>query len=176
MVTLFVVLTIATVVAFAGYAWQQRHVASETLERADKMVREAQTARTGAEKMLKGAAHLDYQARVLYHFLGIDALTTAEYETLMEMLKDNPKATKVSEVYEMWAKTSGEELADDRRSYPNMISHLVVQVHTYRKQLASMDTAVKRLETERDRFRQEADEYRTRCRRPQEEIDKLREP
>ena len=168
-VALFVVLTIATVVALAGYAWKQRQVASTALERANEIDLEA-------EHKLRFAMQMDYQARVLYHFLGIDALTAAEYEMLMQMLKDNSKATKASEHYEMWAKTIGEELPADRRSYPNMISHLVDQVRRRDEQLVQADTTMKALQVERERFRQEADEYKTRCRQLQETIDKLREP
>jgi uncharacterized coiled-coil DUF342 family protein len=165
--SLFAVITIGALVALAVYAWQQRREASAASRRADQMA-------ASFEAIERVAEQFNYEQTMFHHILGIRSMTIAEYNTVMVGLEDNPKAQKAVKEYETLAKSIGESLPRGQRSYPAIIAYLAAELRRRDQQVADQEDAMKSLREERDRFRQDADEYKTQCQALEKTINELR--
>jgi chromosome segregation ATPase len=94
----------------------------------------------------------------------------------MQGLQTNPTAQKAVNEYETAAKSVGESLPLDQRSYPAIVAHLAAELRSRDQQLADLEATVKTLREERDRFRQDAEEYQTRRRGLEKTLEESPKP
>jgi hypothetical protein len=167
------VILIGAVVALGGYAWQQRREASAALQRADQMVRSADAVQVRGQRTVE---QLNYEHLIFYHLLGVRSLSNAEYAEVVQGLKSNPNAQKVVREYEGLSKPLGERVPPGQRNYPGIVTHLVYELQQREKQLVDSETRMEMLREERDRFRQDAEQYRSKCQELEKTIDGLRSP
>jgi len=167
--SLFAVMTIGALVALSVYAWQQRREASAALQ----IVRRAEAEQAQWQRV---AEQFNYEQLMFHHVLGIRCMTIAEYNVVMVGLEDNPKAQKAVKEYETLAKSVGESLPRGQRSYPAIIAHLAAELRRRDKQVVDQEDTMKALREERDRYRQDADEYKIQCQALEKTINELRKP
>jgi hypothetical protein len=170
---LFAAMTIGALVALAVYAWQQRREASAALQRAEQMVQSADAAQAQGRR---AAEQFNYEHLMFYHVLGLRSLSSAEYDTVMQGLQINPSAQKVVKEYEALATSVGASLPLGQRSYPAIIGHLGAELRRRDQQLADVEATMKALREERDRFKQDGDEYKAQCQALEKTISELRKP
>jgi hypothetical protein len=170
---LFALMTIVALVVFSGYTWRQRRETSAALRRADQIARRAEAEQARWQQV---AEQFNYERLMLYHVLGLRPVTITEYEAVTAELEDNPNAQKAVKEYEASAKSAGESLPRGQRSYPAIISHLSAELRRRDQQAVDREDTIRSLREERDRCRQDADEYKTRCQALEKTINELRKP
>lgn len=165
--------TIVAIVPISGHAWRQR-------QQAKHAIAAGKVDRTQRDQAMQIAQTFDLENRMLCNLVGYEPMTQAEYATIKHLVKDQAKMRIVLERYEKLLESieplTGEQLLQESRNYPSIVHLFAQHIQGRDKSLVEAHEIEQALNDDRDRFKQEADEYKTRCERLEKTLEERGNP